>query len=28
VKRHKDKVLLETIQPKHRWKYESTSVLV
>jgi UDP-sulfoquinovose synthase len=28
VKRHKDRVLLETIQPKHRWKYESTSVLV
>jgi UDP-sulfoquinovose synthase len=28
VKRHKDKVLLDTIQPKHRWKYESTSVLV
>jgi UDP-sulfoquinovose synthase len=28
VRRHKDKVLLETIQPKHRWKYETASVLV
>jgi len=28
VRRHKDKVLLETIQPKHRWKHETASVLV